>query len=157
MTDKAEIRALVEQHIAGTDQFLVDVKLSPNRLAIFIDKPDGVKLEECSSLGRFITESLEISGFLESHEIEVSSPGMDTPLLVPQQYLRRIGRELKVINTEGREMTGILLMADNSGIELKETVIEKVNKKKISSEVIHTIKYVEIREAKIVINFKFNK
>jgi ribosome maturation factor RimP len=157
MADKNHIKALVEQQLQGTDLFLVDIKLSPNRLAVFIDKPSGVKLEECTSISRFLNQELEPTGFLETHELEVSSPGMDTPLMVPQQYKRRIGKELKVVDEHGRELKGILIDAGEEGIELKEVISRKENKKKIISEVMHTLPYGSIREAKLVLNFKFIK
>lgn len=155
--DKQQIKSLIEQHIAGTEAFLVEVKLSPNRLTVAIDKPQGITLDECTGLTRFLLNELEPTGFLEKHEVEVGSPGMDSPLVVPQQYLRRIGREMKVINAEGKELKGTLLSADENGIELKEIVSRKENKKKIISEVVHTLPYSNIREAKLVINLKFNK
>jgi ribosome maturation factor RimP len=155
MIDKAKIQELVQEHIAGTDQFLVDIKLSVNRLGVSIDKPTGITLEECTSLSRFIIDQLEPTGFLETHEVEVGSPGMDSPLMVPQQYLRRLGRELKVVTADGREIKGVLESADENGIQLKETTSRKENKKKIISEVTHQLTYGEIREAKLVINFKF--
>ncbi len=155
--DKQQIKSLIEQHIAGTETFLVEVKLSPNRMTVAIDKPQGITLDECTGLTRFLLNELEPTGFLEKHEVEVGSPGMDSPLMVPQQYLRRIGREMKVINAEGKELKGTLLSADESGIELKEIVSRKENKKKIISEVLHTLPYSNIREAKLVINLKFNK
>lgn len=153
--DKAQIVKLIEQQLAGTDRFIVDVKLSPSRLAVFIDKPSGILLDECAELSRFLLNELENDPMLESHDVEVSSPGMDSPLMVPQQYMRRIGRELKVQPLEGKEIKGLLLSAGDSGIELKETVTRKENKKKIISEVLHTIPYSNIREAKLVINLKF--
>lgn len=155
MIDKTKIEALVQEHIAGTDQFLVDIKLSVSRLGVSIDKLEGITLEECSSLSRFLINQLEPTGFLETHELEVGSPGLDSLLMVPQQYLRRLGRELKVITTEGREIKGVLESADENGIQLKETTSRKENKKKIISEVTHQLTYGEIREAKLVINFKF--
>jgi ribosome maturation factor RimP len=154
MTEKEQIRALIEQHIAGTNQFLVDIKLSVSKLSVSIDKPEGITLDECSSLTRFLLEQLETSGFLETHDVEVGSPGMDSPLLVPQQYLRRIGREMKVRTVEGKEMNAILVSAGPSSAEFKETVITRENKKKITSEVLHTLPYDQIREAKLVLNFK---
>ncbi|CAN5452983.1 hypothetical protein BH11BAC2_BH11BAC2_06700 [soil metagenome] len=154
MTDKAKIKELVAQHLAGTDQFLVDIKLSPNRLSVSIDKPAGITLEECSSLSRFLANELEADGMLESHEMEVGSPGMDSSLMVPQQYFRRIGRELKVVTTEGREIKGLLQLANEEGIELQETVSRKENKKKIVTEVLHNLPYSMIKDAKIVLNFK---
>ncbi len=155
--DKNHIKSLVEQQLKDTDQFLVDVKFSPNRLAIFIDKPSGVLLDECSALGRFINAELEPSGFLETHDVEVSSPGMDTPLMVPQQYFRRIGREMKVLDQDGREIKGTLIDASDEGIELKELVSRKENKKKIVTEVVHNLTYANIKEAKLILNFKFIK
>jgi len=155
--DKNHIKALIEQHLKDTDMFLVDIKFSPNRLGIFIDKPAGVLLDECSALGRFINSELEASGFLETHDVEVSSPGMDSPLMVPQQYLRRIGREMKVLEQDGREIKGTLIDASETGIEIKEVVSRKENKKKIVTEVMHTLSYDNIREAKLILNFKFIK
>ena len=119
MIDKNKIQEFVHEHIAGTDQFLVDIKLSVNRLGVSIDKPAGITLEECTSLSRFLIEQLEPTGFLETHELEVGSPGMDSPLMVPQQYLRRLGREFKVITAENREIKGVLESADENGIQLK--------------------------------------
>ncbi len=155
--DKNHIKALIEQQLKDTDQFLVDMKFSPNRLAIFIDKPSGILLDECSALHRFLVQELETTDFLETHDIEISSPGMDTPLVVPQQYLRRIGREMKVLDQDGREIKGTLTAANDEGIELKEIVSRKENKKKIVTEVMHTLKYEAIREAKLILNFKFIK
>jgi ribosome maturation factor RimP len=154
MTDKQHIQSLIEQHIAGTDQFLVDIKLSPSRLAVSLDKPAGITLDECTSLTRFLLDQLEPTGFLETHDVEVGSPGMDTPLVVPQQYLRRIGREMKVRTIEGQEMTAVLQSANPEGVVFKETVTRRENKKKVTSEVMHTLTYDQIREAKLVLNFK---
>jgi ribosome maturation factor RimP len=155
MIDKAQIKQLIDEHIAGTDQFLVDIKLSINKLNVSIDKPQGILLDECTALSRKLIDFLEPTGFLETHEVEVGSPGMDSPLMVPQQYLRRIGRELKLINSEGIEIKGILESADQNGIQLKESVSRKENKKKIITEVVHEISYENIREAKLILNFKF--
>jgi ribosome maturation factor RimP len=155
MIDKAQIKQLIDEHIAGTDQFLVDIKLSINKLNVSIDKPQGILLDECTALSRKLIDFLEPTGFLETHEVEVGSPGMDSPLMVPQQYLRRIGRELKLINSEGIEIKGILESANQNGIQLKETVSRKENKKKIITEVVHEISFENIREAKLILNFKF--
>jgi ribosome maturation factor RimP len=155
MIEKEQIRAEIESFIKDTDQFLVEVKLSPNRLTVCIDKPSGVVLEDCTKLSRHLNEFLDPSGFLETHELEVGSPGMDSPMLVPQQYLRRIGREMKVVTADGIELKGVLTEATSDGIELLETISKKENKKKIISEVLHKISFSDIREAKLILNFKF--
>lgn len=146
---------MVEAWLEGSEAFLVDIKLSPNRLAVFIDKPQGITIEECSALSRHLISELEPGGFLEKHEVEVSSPGMDSPLVVPRQYLRRIGNELRVVSREGRELKGVLTEADEEGISLRETRSRKENKKKIIEEVMHRIPFSDIKEAKLIFNFKF--
>ncbi len=154
MNTKDEISGLVKEHLSGTDCFLVDVKLSPGKLMVAIDKPTGITIEECSSLSRYLLDRFEGTGFLETHEVEVGSPGMDAPLLVPQQYRRRIGRELRVFDTFGHELNGILKQVNEEGIELLVSKSRKENKKKIITETLHTIPFSEIREAKLILNFK---
>ena len=155
MIEKENIVQLVESHLMGSDCFLVEVKLSPARLAVSIDKPTGVTLDECTALTRYLLTELEPTGFLEKHEVEVGSPGMEEPLRVPQQYQRRLGKELRVIGVGGREVKGILQQVLPEGIELKETITRKENKKKVTTEEVHMIPFSEIKEAKLIINYKF--
>lgn len=147
------IKDLIEKKLDGTDQFLVDVKLSPSKLIVAIDKPTGILLDECSKLNKYLASELETSGFLETHEIEITSPGMDQPLKVYQQYLRRIGRELNVITIDGKFHKGKLLSANNITFELLEITTTKVQKKKIKHENTITINYNEIKESKLELKF----
>ncbi|MEP7263082.1 MAG: hypothetical protein ABI772_01215 [Bacteroidota bacterium] len=151
--EKEEIRSKIEEHLKGTDQFLVDLKIAPSRLAVFIDKPAGITLDECASLNRFLSTALEDSGFLEKHEVEVSSPGMDMPLVVPQQYLRRIGKEVKLVLKNGMECKGILQAADDSEFEILAVTERKENKKKIRTEAIQKFAYQDVKETKLLFNF----
>ncbi len=131
MSDLNKITGLIEKKLEGTDQFLVEVKLSPGKLSVFIDKPEGVILEDCIALNRFLFQELESTGFNESHEIEVSSPGMDKPLKVSKQYLKRIGRNIKVITADGTLHKGkITCPRMIMGFELLETIEKKENNKK---------------------------
>ncbi|MFN8155224.1 MAG: hypothetical protein U0Y08_13105 [Bacteroidia bacterium] len=155
MIEKENIINLVEEFLAPTECFLVEVKLSPNKLAVAIDKPAGVTLDECTALTRHLLGQLEETGFLEKHEVEVGSPGMEEPLKVPQQYQRRLGKELRIIGVDGREVKGILQQVMDHAIELKEIITRKENKKKIVTEEIRVIPFSEIKEAKLVINYKF--
>jgi ribosome maturation factor RimP len=92
----------------------------------------------------------------ETHELEVSSPGMDQPLRVYQQYLRRIGRQARVITREGREHKGVISAADTNGFELAETQSKKENKKKIITETKNRFEYEHIKETKLILTFKNN-
>jgi ribosome maturation factor RimP len=154
MISKTKIESIVNEWIGSTDLFLVEVKASPSRVTVAIDKPAGVTLEECAALNKHITNLLEPEGVWETTELEVGSPGMDQPLRVYQQYLRRIGREVKVITLDGNEHNGILDAADNEGINMTEVVTELVNKKRVRKEVPARIPFNNIKETKLKLSFK---
>ncbi|MDQ3049940.1 MAG: ribosome assembly cofactor RimP [Bacteroidota bacterium] len=154
MVTKERIEKIVNEWIKSTECFLVDVKTAPGRIAISIDKPAGVTIEECSSLNRFITDTLDPEMVWETNELEVGSPGMDQPFKVYQQYLRRIGREIRVITLDGHVYKGRLEAADENGFELLETISRKVDKKKVVSEIKHQLLYSKIKETKLLLSFK---
>ena len=151
---KERIEGIVNEWIKSTECFLVEVKTAPGRIAVSIDKPSGVTIEECSSLNRFITDALDPEQVWESTELEVGSPGMDQPLRVYQQYLRRIGREIRVITFDGLVHKGKLEAADEKGFDLLETISKKVDKKKVITETKHHLEYAKIKETKLILSFK---
>jgi ribosome maturation factor RimP len=154
MVSQARIESIVNEWNNGSDRFLVEVRTSPSRVAVFIDKPTGVTLEECAALNKHISNLLEPEGVWEHCELEVSSPGMDQPLRVLQQYLRRLGREVKVITKDGREHNGKLEGADEDGIDLLEVVTEMENKKRVRKEIMSRIALKDIKETKLKLSFK---
>lgn len=149
-----KITSIINGWLAGTDRFLVEVKTAPTKITVFIDKPAGITLAECATLSKLIASELEPDGVWETHDLEVSSPGMDQPLRVYQQYLRRIGRQARVITKEGKEHKGVIRSADPSGFELVETISKKENKTKIVTEVTSRFGYDNIKETKLILSFK---
>ncbi|MFM7823944.1 MAG: hypothetical protein ACKPB3_09250 [Bacteroidota bacterium] len=156
MVSAEKISSLVQEWIGSSDRFLVEVKSSPSKFTVYIDKPTGITLQECAELSRIITDTLEPEGVWETHELEVSSPGMDQPLRVYQQYLRRIGRQARVVTREGREHKGVIASADKTGFELTESQSRKENKKKIITETKNRFEYEHIKETKLILTFKNN-
>jgi len=156
MVSVEKITSLVQEWIGSSDRFLVEVKSSPSKVTVYIDKPTGITLQECAELSRLISDTLEPEGVWETHELEVSSPGMDQPLRVSQQYLRRIGRQARVVTREGREHKGVIASADKTGFELTESQSRKENKKKIITETKNRFEYEHIKETKLILTFKNN-
>ena len=154
MKDTLYIAKLVEDQVAGSDIFLVDVKITPGKITVLIDKPSGITINECIALNRFLTSELEPAGMLESHELEVSSPGMDQPLKVLRQYLKRIGRDVRVTRTDGIQLEGKLLSARPEGIEIVKRTTLKINKKKETTEENIHIPFETIKETKLILTFK---
>lgn len=148
--DKNTIIQLVNEKLAGSDCFLVEVKYGTSRISVSIDKPVGVTIGECTDLSRFLANELESTGVLETRELEVGSPGMSEPLRVYQQYLRRIGRELKVTDKKGLEHKGLLKTADATGFIINTSKIIKEGKKKIEVKEMLSFNYDDIKETKLI-------
>ena len=85
MIDKNVVTTIVEEWLQGNDYFLVDVIVSPDgRIVIEIDHADGVWIEDCAELSRFVQEKLgEEAG---DYEWEVGSAGIGQPFKAVQYF-----------------------------------------------------------------------
>jgi ribosome maturation factor RimP len=118
MTDKGHIKGLVEEFLKGTGMFLVGVKVSStNRITILADKNEGITIDECAAIHRHIENNLDRDK--EDFELQVSSPGLDMPFGVIEQYYKNAGRKVEVIDNEGSKFTGILKNVTAGGFELE--------------------------------------
>ena len=125
MIDKNVVRKLVEEWLTGKEYFLVDVEVSPDdRIVVEIDHADGVWIEDCVQLSRFIEDHL--SREEEDYELEVGSAGLGQPFKVPQQYMIFVGKEVEVLDADGKKHKGVLKAVD--GNDYTVTVREKVKK-----------------------------
>ena len=97
-----EITRFINEHLAGTDMFLVEVFIKPvNRIYIFIDGDHGVKISDCVALSRHIESKYDRETV--DYELNVSSSGADQPIKLPRQYIKNIGRSLCVAQAESGE------------------------------------------------------
>ncbi len=121
MTDKTTIENIVNEYIKGTGIFLVAVKVSTaNRISVLADTKNGITIEECALLHRHIENRLDREK--EDFELLVSSPGLDMPFLVSEQYHKNEGRMVEVITTDGEKYSGILKQVTAGGFELETEV-----------------------------------
>lgn len=154
MDNVKHIQELVEEKLKEVGGFLVDVKIQPNKkILVHVDKEEGIKISDCVAISRYLESNLENSGLLESHELEVSSPGLDQPLKVLKQYQKYTGKKIQVVTSDGIEKKGNLLSVNNEGIELNEIIIKKENKKRIEETINKFIPFNQIKETKIVVSF----
>ena len=108
MITKETLKTLVEEWLAKGDYFLVDIQMDggDDRIVIEIDHADGVWIEDCAELSRFLQEKL--GDELGDYEMEVGSAGLGQPFKVAQQYVNHVGDDIEVIDAEGKKMTGVL-------------------------------------------------
>jgi len=157
MISKDKVIALAQERIEELDNgnYLVKVSISPkNVINVKMDNINGgVSIKDCVSVSRNIEHNLDREK--EDFELSVSSPGLDQPFVVPQQYLKNIGRKISTTTIENKKIVGELLKADHDEISIKEInkVKNPTTKKKETIEVIHQFKMMEIKETKLVISF----
>ncbi len=149
MITEEQVIKLAEQHNAGSDKFIVSVKVKPgNKIAVFIDADSSVLIADCIKLSRFIESQLDREK--EDFELDVSSAGLDSPLKLERQYKKNIGKQVKVVLKNGALKVGMLAAVTDKGFELMETIKEK---KKEVRKVNTTFTFSEVKETRIVINF----
>ena len=153
MIDKNIVKSLVEEWLADKDYFLVDIQISADdRIVVEIDHADGVWIEDCVELSKFIEDRL--SRDEEDYELEVGSAGLGQPFKVEQQYLNFIGKEVEVLDAAGKKVKGILKAVE--GRQFTVSVEEKVKGKKRPQlqEVDHEYNMDEVKYCKYLISFK---
>ncbi len=107
MLKKETFEKVVREKLEGTPRFLVDIVVRPgNRVQVFIDKPEGITLDECVEMSRHITGVVNRDD--EDYDLEVSSPGLDMGFVVEQQYRKYTGKEVKVVLQDGTRYSGVL-------------------------------------------------
>ena len=139
------IKKLVESKLEDGEMFIVEVLVRPgNKILVYLDSDTSVTIADCVSISRFIEKSLDRD--IEDFELEVSSAGF-RPLKLQRQYVKNIGRNIKLDLKEGEKASGKLIKVDEN-----ELVIEVVRKKKEHEEV--TIPFSEIERALVEPSFK---
>lgn len=155
MIDKDKVKGLVGEWLDGKEYFLVDVDVDKqNRIVVEIDHKDGVWIEDCCDLSRFIESGLDRD--VEDYELEVGSAGIGQPFKVVQQFIDHIGGEVEVLPNDGKHFEALLKDADESGFTLtvKEKVKVEGKKRPVIQEVDKHFGYGDVRWVKAVIDFK---
>jgi len=146
--------ALAEQHLKDSGIFVTGVRIgADNHIGVFIDGDNGVTIKDCVDLSRAIEGSLDRSH--EDFSLDVSSHGATSPLVLPRQYRRHIGREFEIKLNSGEKAGGKLLECTDSGIRLEYSVREDkpVGKGKITVIKEQAIPYSEIKESRIKLKY----
>jgi len=150
MIEKQTIQGIVEEFIKGTGLFLVAVKVSgSNRITIFADKNSGITIDECAAIHRHVENSLDRDK--EDFELLVSSPGLDLPFSVIEQYYKNEGKKAEVIDNDGSKFSGILKNITSGGFELEAEV--KVKGKAREMKVI-SFNFEQIKSTRVILTIK---
>ena len=123
-----ELSRLLEPAIQRLGYELCDLEVKlggrDGFLRVFIDKPEGIALEDCEVVSRQISAMLDVEDPLPGHyTLEVSSPGLDRRLSKPAHFQRFLGERVKVklrFPQDGRRnFSGALTAANEENIEVE--------------------------------------
>jgi ribosome maturation factor RimP len=129
MSDVLEkIRQLTEPLLEGTDMFIVNVRIKPiNNIKLYLDADSGLSISKSAHINRKLYHLLEAEQLFPDGDfsLEVSSPGVDEPLMQQRQYQKNIGRTLLVTPKEGADTLGVLKQVDDDKITLEVKISKK--------------------------------
>ena len=155
MIDKNIISQLVNEKLASSDNYLVDVVIKPgNLIVVEIDNDKGVCIDDCAELSRYVESHLDRE--VEDFELEVGSAGITSPFKVLRQYIKNIGNEVEMLLKNGTKLSGVLKAADQNGVivTVEKQVKPEGAKRKITIEEDLSYTFEEIKYTKYLIRFK---
>lgn len=108
LTDR--IKVVAAPHLRSLGLELFDLEVSGRQLRVFIDKESGVTLEDCTRLSRLLGTALDVAEIMpEAYALEVSSPGLNRPLRHEADFIRYIGKKIKIKTYEKIKMQKVFI------------------------------------------------
>ena len=142
------------------DFFIVEIQYvsAKNQLKVYVDADSGVNIDHCTHLNRKLQLVLDEAQPLGTeYRLEVSSPGLSSPLKLHRQYLKNIGRNLSIELSEERgKVEGELVEVAQDYIVLsyEEKLALEGSKKKVLQTLKRNVPFADIAKALVQIRFK---
>ena len=146
---------MVEEWLAKGDYFLVDIQMcDDDRIVIEIDCVDGVWIDDCAELSRFLQEKL--GDELGDYELEVGSAGLGQPFKVQQQYVNHVGDDVEVVTADGKKIVGVLKQVDGCRftVTTQEKQVPEGKKRPVKVEVDREFSIDEVKSTRYLLAFK---
>jgi len=148
MITKENIERLIKEKINGTPLFIVEINIKPgNIINVYLDSTEGVTIKDCVEVSRCIEKNFDRD--TEDYALEVSSAGLNAPFKVKEQYLKNIGKNVRIKMIDGTIIKGLLKNYTDAQLSLEIT--KKIQKKPVVESL--TIEHNQIIEIKSDIQF----
>lgn len=155
MIKKEVVNQIVNNWLEGKEYFLVDINIdAQDKITVEIDHAEGVWIDDCVELSRFIENHL--SRDEEDYELEVGSAGIGQPFKVLKQYEVHCGKQVETMTLNNTKMSGILKEVGTESFILsveKKVKLEGCKRPKWITEDV-CLKYEDVKYTKYVISFK---
>jgi ribosome maturation factor RimP len=128
----------------------ISVKVSnANRIIVLADKNEGITIDECAAIHRHIEKSFDRDK--EDFELQVSSPGLDLPFAVMDQYFKNEGKKVEVVDYEGSKYIGKLKNVTVGGFELENELKTKGKTKELKDI---SFNFEQIKSTRVILTIK---
>jgi ribosome maturation factor RimP len=149
-----EIRRIIASKLTDPSQFLVEIIVKgfkgPQKVLVIIDGDKGVTIDDCANLSRELSKAFDdIRLFEERYTLEVSTPGLDQPLKLKRQYIKNIGRRIRV-HTQQHSVEGKLVEVSDEKIKIEQELGEGKQKEIRMTD----ISFSEIDKTFVLVSFK---
>ncbi|MCX6331129.1 MAG: ribosome maturation factor [Bacteroidetes bacterium] len=133
-----KVKAVIDPFLEEDQSyFCVQIKIKPtNNIKVFLDGDKGLPIERCTFFNRKLYKAIEEEAWFPEGDfsLEVSSPGVDEPLILNRQYQKNIGRKVMVTLNDASEKIGQLMTVSETEIVLEWT--EGKGKKAIQQQLL---------------------
>ncbi|MBU2947668.1 ribosome assembly cofactor RimP [Zobellia uliginosa] len=151
---KSKVEALLNDALEENGSlFLIDFSMSAdNAIKVVLDGDEGVTVQDCMKISRAIENDIDREEY--DFSLEVASAGAASPLVMPRQYTKNVGRKLAV-RTEVETFEGNLTGTTDDGIvlEWKAREPKPIGKGKVTVQKKEQISFSDIKEAKVILKF----
>jgi len=142
------------------DLFVVGNEHQENKqkYIFIVDGDEGFSIGQCGRVSRkmigLIEQNPEADAERENFSFEISSPGAESPLVMPRQYAKHIGRELQITLKDLTKLNAKLQKASDTEIEVLTLIKSKVKGRRDKEGEVKSIPFDQIVESKIILSFK---
>ena len=152
MIEKSAVEQAVNEWLEGKEYFLVEVSVSADdRIVVVIDHAEGVWIEDCADLSRYIESKFDREE--EDYELEVGSAGLGYPFKVRKQYEVNIGNPVETLQKDGKKYRGELTAVEDEtfSVTAEEKVRHEGEKRPKKEMVTRTFRYEDTTYTKYLI------
>ncbi len=133
--------------------FLIDFSISSdNKINVILDGDNGVTVKDCMKISRAIEHNLDREE--QDFSLEVASAGAASPMVLPRQYKKNVGRKVEVKTAEETFEGNLTATTEkNIVLEWKTREPKPIGKGKHTVQKRQEIDFSEIKEAKVILKF----
>ena len=151
--DKQQLQTWIEEYLSGTEYELVTLEISPaNDILVEEDRLEGVDVDFCAELNRFLVERLD--AVEPDYSLEVGSLSLTAPFKTKMQYQKNLGHDVEVL-ADGKKYKGQLVSVDEEtfSVDVAEKVAVEGKKRRETQIVTYTWRYDEPKYVKYDLKF----